>query len=211
MNLNTISIEQANPINLFVDKIASQEIECIDNEAVKLYTLAKSVPSNGQIMSFQNQVGQWVNYSGNPSYCGFFYNKDYFYQVDGNSTKILNFYQSLTTSDLTLSPQGDTDGFTTITFSNGGRYIFTFNCPVRSDLDAISPYEIFININGVRYIPSIVSNIIDNSQYRLAEYFSVSSSGIFVVSAGQTVQFGVANLNSPRIFVGSFTGYISKI
>jgi hypothetical protein len=66
MNLNTVSIEQTNPINLYVKKVAGEEIQGIDDEGVKLYSLPQTVPNDGDIVIFNNRDGVFTKSSAYP-------------------------------------------------------------------------------------------------------------------------------------------------
>jgi hypothetical protein len=66
MDLNTLSINQVNPINVYVNKVAGQEVEAIDADANKLYSLAKTAPSDNQIMRFVGGNGEFITSSAYP-------------------------------------------------------------------------------------------------------------------------------------------------
>ncbi len=66
MDLNTLAINQVNPINVYVNKVAGQEVEAIDADANKLYSLAKTAPSDNQIMRFVGGNGEFITSSAYP-------------------------------------------------------------------------------------------------------------------------------------------------
>jgi len=209
MDLNTLLIEQSNPATIYVKKVSVEEVEVNNSNVEKLYSLAKTAPTDGQIMTFQGGNGQWANYAGSPAFFGLTKNPTYTYTYNSGQTAAVLFYQQGDPVGITLN--FTIDGYSGATVITTGRYLFNWSCSVSSNDNLSCSYQIYLTVNGITQISSVAPNVLNNAGTQLNQPFYISTSGVLYLTAGQVVQFMISNTDQSAITIRNFTGFFSRI